>query len=149
MRGQNLFGTSLRAIVPVALLVLAGATQAFGDSMPMDNPVTLNGIETVCTGIADSKDDPRWKAYPVRIEFSNGGAQYLAGAHVALAEKGKELVSLDCNGSWVLFRLAPGSYEVTGALLDSNAKPRTAKFSPPARGQKRIVLRFPDFQANQ
>jgi hypothetical protein len=136
-------------LVPAAAVALLQAVPALADPMPMDNPVTLNGIETVCTGIADSKDDPRWKTYPVRIEFSNGGAQYLAGAHVELSQGSKQLTSLDCSASWVLFKLSPGNYSVTATLLDSNAKPRMAKFSPPKSGQKRIVLRFPDFQANQ
>jgi hypothetical protein len=130
-------------------MAILQAAPSLADPMPMDNPVTLNGIETVCTGIADSKDDPRWKTYPVRIEFSNGGNQYLAGAHVELSQGSKQLTSLDCSASWVLFRLSPGNYSVTATLSGSNAKPRTAKFSPPKTGQKRIVLRFPDFQANQ
>ena len=133
-----------------AVLAASGALSgAIADPIAMDNPVTLNGIDTVCTGIADSKDDPRWTSYPVRIEFSNGGAQYLAGAHVTLSQGGKELVSLDCTASWVLFRLAPGSYSVTATILNSQAMPRSATFSPPRSGQRRIVLRFPDFQANQ
>lgn len=138
-----------RVLAPAAVLALIQTTPSLADPMPMDNPVTLNGIETVCTGIADSKDDPRWKAYPVRIEFSNGGAQYLAGAHVELSQGSKELTSLDCDASWVLFKLSPGNYSVTATLLNSTAKPREAKFSPPKTGQKRVVLRFPDFQANQ
>jgi len=129
--------------------VVGRAACAAADPLPMDNPVTLNGIETVCTGIADSKDDPRWKVYPVRIEFSNGGAQYLAGAHIALSQGGHELTSFDCPASWVLFKLEPGSYSVTASILGSQAAPRSATFSPPKAGQKRIVLRFPDFQANQ
>ena len=139
----------LRSLAAAAAIAFMQATPAVADPMPMDNPVTLNGIETVCTGIADSKDDPRWKTYPVRIEFSNGGNQYLAGAHVELSQGSKQLASLDCSASWVLFKLAPGEYSVTATLTGSSAKPRTAKFSPPATGQKRIVLRFPDFQANQ
>ena len=133
----------------VALAAIAGQSVCAADPMPMDNPVTLNGIETVCTGIADSKDDPRWTTYPVRIEFSNGGAQYLAGAHVDLFEGSKQLTSLDCPASWVLFKLEPGTYKVTASILGSQAKPATATFSPPKSGQKRVVLRFPDFQANQ
>jgi len=46
---------------------------------------TIGGVDTVCTGIGEeAQKDPRWLAYPVRIEFSNGGAQYLSGAHVEL-----------------------------------------------------------------
>jgi hypothetical protein len=140
----QLFGATFLA--GAAMLAMA---PAYADSMPMDNPVTINGIDTVCTGIADSKDDPRWTSYPVRIEFSNGGAQYLAGAHVTLSKGGKDLTSVDCAASWVLFRIPAGSYEVNATILNSQAKPKTAKFAAPATGQKRVVLMFPDFQANQ
>jgi len=145
--------------VPLALaLMAAGGAPALADPtgqmappppVQMDTPITVNGVDTACTGIADSKDDPRWKTYPVRIEFSNGGAQYLAGAHVSLAKGSNVLAAFDCQATWVLFRLPPGNYTVTGTILGSSAKPRMAKFSPPRGGQKRIVLRFPDFQANQ
>jgi hypothetical protein len=136
--------------LPFALAFFActGASTV-ADPVAMDNPITINGIDTACTGIADSKDDPRWKSYPVRIEFSNGGSQYLAGAHVTLAKGRNILADLDCQASWVLFRLPPGSYSVTATILGSSAKPRMAKFSPPKRGQKRVVLQFTDFQANQ
>ena len=68
--------------------------------MPMDNPVSIDGVQTVCTGIGDeAQKDPRWLAFPVRIEFSNGGAQYLSGAHVVLSSSGgKTLAALDCAG---------------------------------------------------
>ncbi len=118
-------------------------------AMVMDTPITTNGVETVCTGIGDSKDDPRWAAYPVRIEFSNGGAQYLSGAHVTLSGGHASLADFDCHGAWVLFKLSHGSYTVTATMEGSSAKPRSATFQPPAKGQKRIILRFPDFQANQ
>jgi hypothetical protein len=118
--------------------------------MVMDAPITINGIETVCTGIGDSKDDPRWAAYPIRAEFSNGGAQYLSGAHVTLSSAGHApLAEFDCHGAWVLFKLAHGSYTVTASIEGSSAKPRSATFQPPATGQKRVVLQFPDFQPNQ
>jgi hypothetical protein len=132
----------------LAMFSMLGAGAA-ADPLPMDTPITVNGVDTACTGIADSKDDPRWKSYPIRVEFSNGGAQYLAGAHVTLFKGRDTLVSVDCQASWVLFKLPPGKYVVTGTMLGSSAKPRTAKFSPPKSGQKRVVLQFTDFQPNQ
>lgn len=111
----------------------------------MDTPVTVGGIDTVCTGIGDrAEQDPRWLAYPVRIEFSNKQAQYLSGAHVDLATAGgKSLASVDCNGPWVLFRLQPGSYKVRATLMSQQGGgSASATFSPPATGQKRVVLDF-------
>jgi hypothetical protein len=148
MKKGQLFATAKS--VPLILVFVAGlGAAAAADPVAMDTPITLNGIDTACTGIADSKDDPRWKTYPVRIEFSNGGAQYLAGAHISLAKGHTVLAELDCQAPWVLFHLPPGSYSVTGTMLNSSAKPRTAKFSAPRTGQKRVVLQFIDFQANQ
>lgn len=140
------------ALAAAALAAVLIAPAAFAGHMPMDRPVTINGIATVCTGIGETaQHDPRWLAYPVRIEFSNGGAQYLAGAHVALKDaKGKELVSLDCSGSWVLFQLPSGKYQVTATLLYHPGQPaRSASFSPPATGQKRVVLQFKGLNPNE
>ena len=86
--------------ISAAALCAAMATPALAGHMPMDRPVTIDGITTVCTGIGEeAQNDPRWKAYPIRVEFSNGGAQYLAGGHVVLkTAAGKTLVSVDCSG---------------------------------------------------
>jgi hypothetical protein len=139
------------ALAAVAVGAVAGLIwPANADPLPMDSPVSADGVETVCTGIGSAQDDPRWKDYPVRVEFSNGGAQYLAGVHLTLSGKGKTLAAFDCAGSWVLFKLAPGSYKVTAALTGNQGSKaaRSATFSPPATGQKRVVIQFPK-QPNQ
>lgn len=113
--------------------------------VPMDNPISINGVQTVCTGIGDeAQHDPRWLAYPIRVEFSNGGAQYLSGAHVVLSSAGgKTLAALDCAGAWVLFRVPPGTYKIDATLLNNQGGgTRSATVSPPASGQKRVVLSF-------
>jgi hypothetical protein len=132
-----------------AVLATTLASAAAADPMPMDNPTTMNGVEVVCTGIGSSQQDPRWPSYPVRVEFSNGGAQYLAGAHVTLRSGGKQVAAFDCSGSWVLFRVKPGSYKVSATLTEQpGSGERSATFSPPASGQKRVVIQFP-IQPNQ
>lgn len=135
--------SSLKAL---AVTLAMAASPALAQSyVPMDNPITINGVDTVCTGIGDeAQHDPRWKAYPIRVEFSNGGAQYLSGAHVVLSSTGgKTLAALDCAGPWVLFKLGPGNYTVSATLLSNQGGgERSATFSPPATGQKRVVLQF-------
>lgn len=133
----------------ITLFFLGMTAAAFADSMPMDQPVQMNGLETVCTGVGETKDDPKWLAYPVRIEFSNGGAQYLSGATVRISEGANTVASLDCAGAWVLLKGAPGNYRVDASIDGSSAKPVSATFRMGAGAQKRIVLRFPDFQPNQ
>jgi len=133
----------------IAAALFAVGAQA-EDPMVMDQPVTISGIETVCTGISESKLDPRWHAYPVRVEFSNKAAQYVVGAHVVLAKAdGTALSQFDCPASWVLFKLAPGKYKVTASIGSGPGDTADADFSPPAKGQKRVVLRFTGAEADQ
>ena len=134
---------------PVLGAVLCGIliAPAVADPLPMDSPVTMGSIETVCTGVGSGKDDPRWASYPVKVEFSNGGAQFLSGAHVKLAgADGKTMAELDCSGPWVLFKLPRGKYNVS-ATIDNVT--HIASFSPPDRGQKRVEIQFPNMKANQ
>jgi hypothetical protein len=133
----------------LAGLVVALAAPALAGSMPMDQPVQMNGLDTVCTGIGEAKDDARWKSYPIRIEFSNGGAQYLAGATIKVSQGRTAIAEMDCPGAWVLLKGAPGAYRVSASIDGSQSKPVNAPFKMGSGGQKRIVLRFRDFQPNQ
>jgi|SRR5512135_2520121 hypothetical protein len=141
----------MRKIQSVAILAFAAlaSAPAFADYMAMDKPVQMNGLEAVCTGVGETKDDPQWLSYPIRIEFSNGGAQYLSGATVKISRGADTVASLDCAGAWVLLRGAPGEYRVDASIDNSSAKPVNAPFKMGTGAQKRIVLRFPDFQPNQ
>jgi hypothetical protein len=120
---------------------------AAADPLPMDSPVSTGSVETVCTGVGSGKDDPRWASYPIKVEFSNGGAQFLSGAHVKLAgANGAVMTEFDCNGPWVLFRLPRGRYSVS-ATIGGNT--HNASFSPPDHGQKRVEVQFPGYAPNQ
>jgi hypothetical protein len=130
-------------------IVLALTGSAFAGAMPMDRPVQVNGLDTVCTGIGESKDDPRWLAYPIRIEFSNGGAQYLSGATLKVSQGGTMVAEMECPGAWVLLKGTPGIYRVDAAITGSAGKPVSSPFTMGAGAQKRIVLRFSDIQPNQ
>jgi hypothetical protein len=106
----------------------------------MDTPVMLGQVETVCTGIGEGKNDPHWKTYPIRVEFADGAAHYIAGAHVVLADvAGTNVAEFDCSGSWVLMRMPRGLYTVTARIGTATS---SAKFDLPQTGQRRVVLRF-------
>jgi hypothetical protein len=54
--------------------------------MPMDTPVPIGSAHAVCTGVGQgAENDPRWASFPIRLEFSNKGAQYLSGVHLDLS----------------------------------------------------------------
>lgn len=135
---------------PVAAIVMAAAmvAPAMPQPMAMDTPVSFGPIQTVCTGVGSAKDDPQWAAYPIRIEFSNAAAQHLSNAHVTLTGAGGS-ADLNCAGPWVLVKGTPGAYHVTASMNGSAAKPATAAFTLGTGAQRRVILRFPDFQANE
>lgn len=135
-------------IAPAFVLALC-ATPAFAGSLPMDAPIVVGGVETVCTGIGDGKNDPRWKAYPVRVEFSNAAAQYLAGAHVKLSDAaGAVVAEFDCSGAWVLLKLPRGVFSISATMNGQASAMKSAKLEPPATGQKRVVLEFDDIMGH-
>lgn len=138
----------ISAFVAVALFAAAPALAA---SMPMDTPTDIGSVNAVCTGVGSAENDPRWTAYPVRVVFSNGGAQFLSGVHLTLNQDGKTLATVDCDGPWVLLKLPKGDYRVTATLTGQpGGKPHSADFSTSGMGaQQRVEIQFPKVEANQ
>jgi hypothetical protein len=112
--------------------------------MGWDSEMTLAGVGAACTGIGQTKDDPKWLAYPLRIEFANRAREYLINATVTLSDdKSAKLFTVTCPGAWLLLKLpSPASYRVD-ALVNGRAAPTTTVKSP-AKGQQRVILVFPE-----
>ena len=134
------------AVAIAPLLLASGIAVAEPTSIPPDTETTVGGVPVACTGIGQTKLDPRWSAYPVRVEFSDSHDKYLGDAEITVWDAhGRPVLSVACAGPWILLRLEPGAYKIEGRLPDNaTAKPRTAPFRPPSKGQMRLVLKFPD-----
>src|SRR3954466_15988851 len=117
---------------------------ATGALAVQDQPVTINGTEVVCTGVGSAKEDPRWRAYPIKIVLATSCGANLANAHVTLAKGGQEIASLDCDAPWILMHPASaGSYTATATLIGGSGLSRTVSFTAPATGQKEVTITFP------
>lgn len=130
----------------VVAATLVGSVAVHADDaqrLPPDEPAVVNGLELVCTGVGeDARNDPRWRAYPVRIEFANADAQYLSDAVLAVSTaEGETLFEVTCDSPWILAKLVPGKYTLT-ATYDGIVKKE--KFTAPKSGQARFVVRFPE-----
>jgi hypothetical protein len=137
---------SLAGAVCAACVVLP----TFAAVLPPDAPVKMGDVTAVCSGVGSAKDDPRWSGYPVKLEFSNAGAQFLSGENVKLMDHaGQQLAEFDCTGPWVLLELPKGSYSVTASIPQQNLGPKSATFETPASGQKRVEIEFPAAPPNQ
>jgi len=129
----------------IAGILAAGAAMAaVFERLPDDEPVTVNGVDVACTGVGDeAKENPRWHDYSVRLEFAGGERQYLADLDVSIAgANGDELLAVRCGGPWLLVQLEPGQYRVRATFEHHLTK--TATFTAPSHGQKRIVVAFPE-----
>ena len=133
------------------LMTATAAGFAFATAMMMaeeaaavqDMPITINGVETVCTGVGSAKDDPRWAAYPVKIVLATTGGANLANAHVSLMKGNQEVAGLDCDAPWILFKPAAGSYTATASLIGGSGQSHSANFTTAGGGaQKEITIMF-------
>lgn len=127
-----------------ALLAAATALPAAAEPMAMDVPVNMGALEIACSGVGSAKDDPQWGTYPIRLEFSNGKAEYLAGEHVVLSQGGKTQADFECAGPWVLVKGPAGSYKATVTMLygDQQGMTKSATFALGSGSQKRVVLQY-------
>ena len=127
----------------IAAAALAAAIQP--TVVAVDTETTVGGVPVACTGIGlDARNEPRWQAYPLRVELSNAINEYLAGGVVTVrAVGGAPLLSARCDAPWLLLRLPPGRYAIQAEAEGSTMKPAAA-VTPPASGQMRVVLQFRD-----
>jgi len=126
-----------------AAVVLGTACLAVPASAVQDTPTTINGVETVCTGVGSAKDDARWSAYPVKIVIANTAGQNLAAMQITLSQSGKNLVQTTCDAPWILFKLPAGQYTATATSIgDQPGMTRKADFKTNGTGQQEVTIAF-------
>jgi hypothetical protein len=131
----------------LAGLVALAAAPAFAvsasaqtNSLSFDTPTMVNGIQTVCSGVGVSDEDAaRWAQYPVKIVLAGKDGQFLGNAAINVSKGGKPVTAVTCPGPWMLLKLSPGRYEISGTIDGETAK---GTVYAPARGQGRVILRF-------
>jgi hypothetical protein len=116
-------------------------------TLPVDQVTTVNGVEAACTGFGlDAREDPRWQAYTVRVEFSGAYNQYVpAGLLVVKDAKHVPLLNLRCDAPWLLLKLEPGKYRIAG-MIAGHKHPQSwvMRLKPNRTHPRRIVLHFGD-----
>src|SRR5260370_40810180 len=125
MPPRSLAGVALCAAPGWSPAAPAGAEP---QQVRLDTEATIGGVDVACTGIGQTKDQPRWKTYPVRVEFADSKRNYLAGEVVGLTDPaGAPVMEVVCEGPWVLLRLPVGkAYHVQARLTETPApQPRS------------------------
>ena len=121
-----------------ATLLLPTAGMAETPTLNEDQPMMVNGVETVCTGTTtDTRADPMWREYSFHLEFAGKDGQYLGDETVNVSGNGHS-VSVHCGGPWVLMKLPSGSYKVSADVAEAGHKDVTV------HAPGRVVLHFPN-----
>ncbi len=116
----------------------AGAVMAQSNAPADDQPMTVNGVQTVCTGTTtDVRADPKWRAYGFHLEVAGKDGQYLGDEKVSVTGNGMS-VSVQCGPPWVLMKLPAGSYHVSVDVPDGGHRDLTM------RVPGRTVVHFPN-----
>jgi hypothetical protein len=105
-----------------------------------DQPVTINGMESVCTGVGSAKDNPAWSNYPVKLVFANPSGEDLAQEHISVMQGGKSVVETDCDAPWMLMKLPAGQYSVAATV---GTRVGNASFTTSGSGQKTVTVTMP------
>jgi hypothetical protein len=134
---------NMRISMPAIFVSAAcGSLLALPALAVQDQPVIVNGVETVCTGVGSAADNPAWQAYPVKLTFSNPAGEYETAGHVAITQAGKMVLESDCDAPWLLIKAPPGRYDVQASLTGGTTRTASASFQTGSGGQQTINLAF-------
>jgi hypothetical protein len=134
------------ALAALIALCISTAATAQPVRVHLDQEATVGGLGVACTGIGQTKNDPKWQAYPVRVEFAGPGGEYLADETLRVADShGQALLDVSCEGPWILLKLTPGQRYTLGARVKSDGPTiKESTIDVPRQGQGRFVFTFPD-----
>ena len=99
---------------PLATIALLGVGIAQQALSAADVEQAYEGVRYVCAGVSqESRDDPRWSSYPVKLVFAAADGGFLGDVTVKIgAADGTTVLQAHCLSPWLLVDLEPGSYKV-------------------------------------
>jgi hypothetical protein len=137
--------TGLLSLLPLGAAgqgVADGNANSFGPLLPRNSVVDVRGVQAVCTGLDPaSRDDPRWEAYPLKLEFHDAAGRLVPFAEVAISDiKGQNIVSVRCPAPWLLLGLPAGDYKAS--VASPQGADHALGFVVPREGQKSVMVRL-------
>ena len=109
---------------------------------PNDTVLTFGAYRYACAGTAESKFDPRWDEFPLKIVTAASNGTLLGHVDIAIADaSGAPVLDVFCEAPWLLTDLAPGSYTVRVVARDGQFE-ETASFDVAASGQTELLVSF-------
>lgn len=146
MRNSRIFAGALAASLLAAGAsggaFLAGPALAdeMGAAPPNDTVQTAQGHQYACTGVAESKFDPRWEAFPLKFVVATVEGDYLGDFAVTIADgSGATVMSARCLSPWMLVDLPAGNY--TAKVVARGTFEKTVNVEV-GSGQNEVTVHF-------
>src|SRR4030095_11854886 len=106
----------------IGLLIVASLFVS-SSSFSADEEKTYQGISYACTGVGESKEDPKWKAYPLKLMFTAGTRAYVSEVAITIQDAaGSTVLQATCDAPWLVARLKPGAYSVAAQAAGAGAQ---------------------------
>lgn len=129
---------ALAGIMSFFLLSAVWAEEGF---VLQDPILEKDGIEYALTGVADSKDDPRWNAFPLKIVFATGSGELYTDINVEIRDaNNKKIFSVKADAPWLLVKLPAGNYTVHAKDMQGVQKSTTV--AVPSSGQREYTFKW-------
>lgn len=122
------------------------ASSAFSQ-VAQDQELTYKDLKFACTGVAESKEDPRWGKYSTKLMFTTGGRAYVSYIQLSIKDaQGTLVFETECDAPWIVVDLKPGKYSLTATAVKKYTK--TATLTVGAGKQTELAIRFPEISGD-
>ncbi|MFO1462578.1 MAG: hypothetical protein U1F66_02290 [bacterium] len=131
------------------LSIFAGSLLSFSvdAQVAQDQELTYKDLKFACTGVAESKEDPRWSKYSTKLMFTTGGRAYVSYIQLSVKDASGNLVfETDCDAPWILVDLKPGKYSVTATAVKKYTK--NVSLTVGSGKQTELAIRFPEISGD-
>ncbi|QQR80892.1 MAG: hypothetical protein IPJ69_01705 [Deltaproteobacteria bacterium] len=100
-------------------------------------------VDSLCTGIGESKLDPKNNLYPAKVIFASTSRDLYTDIHVTVSKSdGTFVAKIFCDAAWLLMKLDPGTYQIKG--VDQKNLERSCQLTVKSSGQSQCVLVWPE-----
>ena len=129
------------ALATATVLPVAAQADEMSAAPPNDTVQTsASGLQYVCTGIAESKFDPQWEAFPLKLVVATVEGDYLGDFTATIADSGGSAVfDAHCLSPWMLVNLPAGNYTATVTTRGTYQKTVNVEVGS---GQNEVTVHF-------
>jgi hypothetical protein len=109
---------------------------------PDDTILTSGNNRYACAGTAESKHDPVWDGFPLKLVTAASNGTLLGHVDITIADaSGAPVLEVFCEAPWLLADIVPGSYTARVVARDGQFE-ETVSFDVAATGQSEVLVSF-------